>query len=216
MEYVKYRLTDDEYIPAIVELGEKSTPVWRQNRWDKGEFSEYIRNDGCGHCCAAMAATLNGVSITSYEEYEYCRKMWGPPKLSQRHYMSISGITKVLNSLDIPAFCYGVKGRQYPEVGEQITESLKNGKQVIFWSNPLDDFPENPFSKGEHYVMAVGFDEDGRIVVANSSEKWTSEGIQKVDINTILRALRKDCDPADKTWGDSDNHDYCAGYIIVG
>lgn len=216
MDYVTYTLTNDDYIPAIIRLGDASTPVWRQNRWDKGEFSNYIQKNGCGHCCTAMAANLYGVKITPYEEYEYCRKLWGEPGEHQYHYMSIGGITKILNSLGVKAECFGVPKDKLSEVEKHIKTVLSDGKQVIFWSQPSDDFPENPFSKGEHYVMAVGFDEDGNIIIANSSEKWTSEGVQKVDSNLIVRALRKDCKPTDKTWGEPGRHDNCAGYVVVG
>lgn len=215
---VTYKLIDNEYIPAVVTVGEYSTPVWRQNRWDKGEFAEYIRKNGCGHCCTAMAANLHGVEITPYEEYENCRKMWGEPKEGkQYHYMSVTGIRKSLNSFGVTAQEYGVISEErLDDVKAHIIQSLSEGKQVIFWSDPTERFPENPFSKGEHYVLAAGFDENGKIVVLNSSERWTAEGIQLVDIDTIVRALRWDSDPQDTTWGEPGNHEHCSGYVVVG
>ena len=51
MQYVTYELTEDQYIPAIVYIGDKSTPVWCQQNWDTGKYFEYIRGNGCGHCC---------------------------------------------------------------------------------------------------------------------------------------------------------------------
>ncbi len=43
MKYAEYKLTNDELIPATVTLGEMSTPVWRQNRWNTGEYRDYIK-----------------------------------------------------------------------------------------------------------------------------------------------------------------------------
>ena len=93
---------------------------------------------------------------------------------------------------------------------------MKNGKQVIFWSNPKEDFPENPFSVGEHYVMAVGYTEDGKILVANSSQRKAPDGVQLVDVTTIVRALFLGSAPTDKTWGEKGDHIHCAGYVVVG
>ena len=217
MEYAEYKLTNDDFIPAIVTLGEKSTPVWRQNRWETGEYRDYVRNNGCGHCCAAMALNLYGVKTDPHGEYSLCRKLWGAPDKQREHpqgnYQSVSGITKILKHYGVKAEYFGVPDLE--SVEKHIDKSLKEGKQVIFWSHSTPAFTENPFSKNEHYVMAVGYTRDNKILVANSSEAWTKEGVQLVEMNSILRALFFGAEPIDTTWG-QDGFEMCAGYVVVG
>ena len=218
MNYVTYELIKTELIPAVVSIGGKSTPVWHQANWSEGEYQEFVRKNGCGHCCAAMALNLHGIKITPHEEFTLCRKLWGEPDRDQEYpqgnYQTVGGITKILKYHGVNAEYFGVPSLE--DAKARIEESLKNGKQVIFWSNPNESFPENPFSIGEHYVMAVGYTEEGRILVANSSAKRAPEGVQFVDVDTILRALFLGSDPFDLTWGQKGYHVHCAGYVVVG
>lgn len=102
MEYATYERLDNELTPSIIRVGEKSTPVWRQNRWEGGELAQY-RANGCGHCCAAMAARMNGVKdIDPQKEFELCRKLWGSPKSHQNNAITICGIDKILTELNVP------------------------------------------------------------------------------------------------------------------
>ena len=216
--YATYQMINTELIPSIISLGEASTPVWHQAKWTEGEYEEFVRKNGCGHCCAAMALNLHGIRITPHEEFALCRKLWGVPNREQEfpqgNYQTVAGITKILNHHGVPAECFGVPTREY--AAAHIEEALREGKQVIFWSNPNEDFPENPFSFGEHYVMAVGYIKEGEILIANSSQRKAPDGVQLVDINTIARALFLGCDPTDKTWGEKGDHIHCAGYVVVG
>ena len=219
MEYAGYQIIDTELIPSVVTLGEKSTPVWRQARWSDGEYRQFIQRNGCGHCCTAMALNLHGIQIDPYEEFTLCQKLWGAPVLEREYpqlaYQTVAGITKILKYHGVEAEYHGVPSRE--EAAARIEDALKNGKQVIFWSHPNEDFPENPFSTGEHYVMAVGYTEDGKILVANSSEKRTPTGVQLVDIQTIARALCLGAAPVDLTWGERcPIRGRYAGYVIVG
>ena len=218
MEYASYQMINTEKIPSVVYLGEASTPVWRQGRWDDGEFQQFIRGNGCGHCCTAMVLNLHNIKIDPYEEFVLCRKLWGAPVLErefpQLGYQTVAGITKILKHHGIPAEYFGVPSRE--EAAAHIDEALKNNKQVIFWSHPNEDFPENPFSTGEHYVLAVGYTKEGKILVANSSEKRSAEGVQLVDINTVVRALLLGAEPIDLTWGERGPRGRCAGYVVVG
>ena len=218
MKYARYELTNDELIPAIVYLGDMSTPVWRQNRWESGEYKHYVIHNGCGHCCAAMALNLHGVKIDPHEEYSLCRELWGAPKreegvVLQGNYQSVAGITKILRHYGVFAEYFGVPDIE--SVEKHVEESLKAGKQVIFWSHVTRDFPENPFSQREHYVMAVGYTEDNKILVANNSESYTKEGVQLSDIHTVVRAMFFGSAPIDLTWGE-DKFEECSGYVVVG
>ena len=218
MAYATYRMIDTELIPCIVSNGEGETPVWRQARWSDGEYQEFVRKNGCGHCCAAMALNLHNIKIDPHEEFTLCRKLWGEPdrerEFPQGNYQTVAGITKILNHHGVKAEYRGVPSLE--EAAESIEKALKDGKQVIFWSNPNEYFPENPFSQGEHYVMAVGYTEGGDILVANSSERRTKDGFHLTDIDTIVKALYLGSSPTDKTWGEKGLHINCAGYVIVG
>jgi len=205
MQFATYEKTNDVLAPTRVFIGERSTPVWRQNRWETGEYQEFIRNNGCGHCCTAMALNLYGIAIDPHGEYCHCRELWGAPQVNaqknQHHYMSVSGIVKVLTGFGVPAAYFGVPSDAMKQVESHIDAALRSGKQVIFWSRPQESFPDNPFSAGDHYVMAVGYAENGFILIANSSERTAPDGVQFVTLETVLRALFPDATPADLTWG---------------
>jgi hypothetical protein len=220
MEHVKYALTSDENAPAIISVNGFSTPVWRQNRWTEGKYAVYIQKNGCGHCCTAMAARLHGVAINPHTEYEQCRRLFGEPRQdgnpAQDHFMSVSGIVKVLTGFQIQADYFGVPENGADNAVRHILASLSEGKQVIFWSHPSENFPQNPFSQNEHYVLAAGFSEKGKIVIANSSEKAAPEGVQLVDSNAVAAALAPGSEPADITWGEPEHLHNCSGYVVVG
>ena len=126
------------------------------------------------------------------------------------------GVVKVLQSLQVPAEGFGVKQTGPREAVKRIVQALRAGKQVIFTSNPDDD-PDNPFSKGYHWVMAVSIGEDDSILIANSSAKAAPEGVQFVTADVIERALfREAMAPMDMTWGETERIHEGSGYVIVG
>lgn len=218
MYFATYDNVCSDQMPYIVRFGMHSTPVWRQNLWDSGEFQEFIRKNGCGHCCAAMALRLNGVcNMDPHKEFTTCRQLWGEPKkdreFPQDNLQSVSGITKILQHYGVKAEYFGVPDLDKAE--KHFDEALKVGKQIIFWSHPTEDFPDNPFSPNEHYVMAVGYTPEGKILVANSS-RWAATAVQIVDMQTIMRALYLGAAPIDMTWGERDHYINCAGYVVVG
>ena len=219
MVYASYRSQDNELIPAIVSLGEMQTPVWVQQRWETGEYAIYVRKNGCGHCCAAMALNMHGVNIDPHEEYELCVKLWGHPEIDghekQGNFQSVDGIAKIIRHHGVAAESFGVPDRECAI--EHICRALRDGKLVIFESHPSEDFPDNPFSTGEHWVMAVGYTEDGEILVANTSLRATDKGYQLVDADTVKRALYLGASPADYTWGEwRDEFLGGVGYVVVG
>ncbi len=216
MNYATHQIIGTDLVYSIVSFKGASTPVWRQGRWDTGEYQEFIRKNGCGHCCTAMALNLHNIKIDPHEEFTLCRSLWGEPDpdQNQRNYLTVAGVTKILRHHGIPAEYYGVPSRE--DAARRIEEALQAEKLVIFWSHPSEDFPENPFSKAGHYVLAVGYTEDGKILVANSSEMRTKEGVQFTDIQSIARSLVHNADPEDLTWGEYGPRPRCAGYVIVG
>lgn len=64
--------------------------------------------------------------------------------------------------------------------------------------------------------MAVGYTEEGKILVANSSERWTATAVHEVEIETILKALFLGASPIDLTWGERKRYVNCSGYVVVG
>lgn len=219
MNYPTYEYTQNPKIPAYVQVGEKSTPVWIQQLWEDGEFSEYVRRNGCGHCCTAMVLNLHGVNIDPHEEYTLCRKRWGKPRMGEPlfedNFLSGTGIAEILESFNVPAKTYGVPEGNVNAAAKHISDCLKDGKQVILWSHPSDKLPDNPFSSGEHWILAVGYMEDGQILVANSSQKAaTDKGIQFTDIETIEKVLFEGSEPMDFTWGRYDLK-HGGGYVVA-
>lgn len=218
MNYASFEPLYTDLTPCTVSVNGGTTPVWHQALWTEGEYAEFVRKNGCGHCCAAMALNLHGVAITPHEEFALCRALWGEPNREQEYpqgnYQTVAGITKILRYHGVPAECFGVPSRE--EAAAHIAAALQAGKQVIFWVNPREDFPENPFSVGEHYVMAVGYTESGEILVANSSKRKAPEGVQTTHIDMIARALYLGTEPYDLTWGQKGFHAHCAGYVVVG
>lgn len=226
MSYARYEYINEPRAVARVSVGGMSTPVWFQNRWetDSHEYACFIVRNGCGHCCAAMALTLHGHSIDPLSEYILCRELWGAPrevrnpdgtKSGQANFQSVSGITKIIRHHGVRAECFGVPDSA--SVGEHIDRALREGKQVIFCTRASADNPDNPFSTGYHWVMAVGYTESGSILVANSSEKYTDTGVQEVDLATVLRAMCHGSEPTDMTWGEwHEDFKHGTGYIVVG
>ena len=214
--HAEYTLTGDVSIPAVLRIGAYETPVWNQQGWNSGEFSAFVNKNGCGHCCVAMAARLHGVCIDPHEEFVRCRALWGAPAGDQGPWLSAAGVAKVLRSLQVPAEAFGVKEQGTKQAAEHILCALREGRQVIFTSNPERD-PENPFSKGYHWVMAVAVREDGAVLIANSSGKAAPDGMQIVLPQTVEKALF--CEamaPEDMTWGETERIHEGSGYIIVG
>ena len=217
---ISYQNTENSKIPAVITVGNHSAPVWIQQEWETGEYAEYIRKNGCGHCCTSMALNLNGVKIDPYKEFCLCRKMWGPPRMGEPffedHFLSETGIEQVIKSFGIEAKAFGIEQGKAYEASVFIEKELMAGKQVIFWSHPSDKLPDNPFSSGEHYVLAVGVANDGSILIANSSKKAnTKTGIQFTDRETIEKVLFEGTETADYTWGRRD-YTKCGAFVVVG
>lgn len=218
MKTVYFERTEKPEIPAIVYANGRETPVWIQSAWTEGEYAQYIRRNGCGHCCTAMAARLRGVEIDPYEEYVLCRQLWGEPdeEKGQDHFLTVAGVVKVLRYLNIPARCYGVPEQGQKAAATHIVSCLQDQKQVIFVSDPFRD-PGNVFSTGYHYVMAVGLDSEGRILIANSSENTSKGGVQLVSPETVEKALYQGgTADMEMNWGVVETLYKGCTYVVVG
>ena len=72
--YPRYSFTNDPLKPATIFLGDHQTPVWIQQRWEEGEYAGFIQKNGCGHCCVAMAARLQGVDLTPMRNFLFAAR----------------------------------------------------------------------------------------------------------------------------------------------
>lgn len=223
MEYVTFVNTGDKKIPAIVTVGNCSTPVWSQAEWTDGEYYKVINGSGCGHTCVAMALRLMGVEdVDPHSEYVNCREMWGAPKktgdesTNQYAFLSVSGVEKSVRSYGVPAKAYGVEKGGLAKAVDNMIEALKQGKVVIFDSMP--NFPDNPFSTGAHYVLLCGITKEGKILVANSGSKGKFDfpGINLVVREVLEKAMIEDTFVSDMTWWQIIPVREKYGYVIVG
>ncbi len=220
MNTLSYTYTGNPTLPAIITKNGQEIPVWIQQLWEDGQYAEFVRKNGCGHCCSAMALNLHGVKINPHEEFTLCRKMWGEPRMGEPlfedNFLSGTGIAYVLRSHSIPAAAYGVPEGKTMEEAKKIYDFLLEGKTVIIWSHPSDKLPDNPFSTGDHWIYAVGCTENGEILIANSSQRAaTDKGIQFTDTETIAKVLFEGSEPMDFTWGRYDLK-HGGGYVVVG
>ena len=223
MEFATFKNTGDKKIPAIVSIGNRSTPVWCQSEWTEGEYYKVINGSGCGHTCVAMAVRLMGVEdIDPHKEYVRCRELWGAPKktgderTNQYGFLSVSGVEKMVNSYGVTAKAYGVEKNGIQKAVLHMIEELKNGKVVVFDSAP--NFPDNPFSTGGHYVLLCGITKEGKILVANSGTKGKLDypGINLVDGEDLEKAMHDDTFVSDMTWGQMIPVKEKYGYVVVG
>ena len=210
---VTYRKNEDPLIPAYVSVNGFETPVWNQSRWTEGPYARYVQRNGCGHCCAGMAARLHGVEIDPGMEFDTCVMLWDEPDEHHGWFQTVRGIASILSSYGITASAFGVP--EDPEelsyTGNLMESALACGHQVIFWSHPY--YEDNPFSKGEHYVMAAGYDDKGHIVIANSGA-----GIQLVSMDDILKAVYRGSTASVTGWGivnEKEDFRDCSGIVIV-
>lgn len=93
---------------------------------------------------------------------------------------------------------------------------LSKGKVVIIWSHPSDKLCDNPFSRGDHYILAADITQEGKIFIANSSSSADiKNGIQFTDSETLEKIIFEDTIITDHTWGRYDFTKGCA-YVVVG
>ena len=209
-EAVTFRESTSPLIYAIASANGFETPVWKQSEWTEGPYAQYVRKNGCGHCCAAMAARLYGVEIDPAMEFDTCAALWDEPDEAHDWFQTARGITEILRAYGISSSAFGVPDDE-EELGMTrylIECALTSGHPVIFWSHPTDD--TNIFSKGEHYVLAAGYDEKGNVVVLNSGI-----GVQLTDLDTIMKSLYRGSTATITGWGTEEDLPACGGIVIV-
>lgn len=197
------------YTGRVVKLGDKSTTIWDQHK-RHGEWAEVLSKHGCGICCAAMANNLKNNKPTTPEKLiELAVKKLGKKKKGEMYAISTAGIVTILKEMGCKAHRVLVTSSNHDEVKKQIKEALKAAKPVICWTHPR--VTGDPFANGHHYVLAVGYNKDGEIIVANSGGKGPTH---VVGLDTLCKYLYRYCNGKDNDWLHSAAGS--TGIVIVG
>lgn len=205
---VTYKSSSDKTAPMTVMQNGVSSPVWNQNVLT-GAYAEALKKHGCGACCAAVAARLHGYKTCTPETVlQEGVKQWAAPTSNQSYALSCNGMATILENFGIDAASYTVTASNLTNIKSNMTAALKQGKQVILFTHKYDN--NDPFGSGDHYVLAVGYDKNGKIVVANSA----GGKVQLTDITTIGKYLYHSCTGKDDFWLTSSAAS--AGIVIVG
>lgn len=201
---VNHRAT---YNSTSVTLHGHKAPLWHQSEIG-GTYAEALRKHGCGPCCAAVAACLTGYDTTPPKLLAKCVALWGKPVKGESYAVSAKGLAAVLTKSGVKATYRQITKATLAGETAKIAVSLKVGKPVILFTHLYDS--GDPFSGGDHYVLACGYDKNGKIVVYNSGG---SKRIQLTDMATIERYLYHSCTGADTKWLKSSAGS--AGVVIV-
>lgn len=191
-----------------VSIHGKTTAVWKQADLT-GTYAQQLHKHGCGHCCAAMAANLQGKSMTPAKVMAKALTLWNTPGKGELYALSARGIAALLKGFGVAASCHMVTKDHLENTKNLLEGALRSGKQAILFTRPYDS--KDPFGSGDHYVLAVGYDANDRIVVANSGG---SQRVQRTDMDTIMRYLYRSSTGADAQWLRTSAGS--AGVVIVG
>lgn len=163
----------------------------------KGTYAKELSAHGCGACCAAMALCLMGKKVKPPDILGRAVALWG--KWPKYPLISAHGLAVIIER-------YGYIGKlstsNTKTIKKLIDSALRAGKPVICWT-------KKGFSSGNHYVLAVGYNNLGRVVVANSGNRGP---VNIVTLNALCESL-KEGNGADKGWYRSASGS--AGIVIV-
>lgn len=191
---------------AKVSVNGKSLKVFNQHKV-KGAYAKEISGHGCGSCCAAFALTLRGKKVSPAKILKTGISLWG--KWPKYGLISAPGIATIIKKFGYTATYYPVTKSNKQIIKRVINAALKAGKQVICWTD-TNGHKGDPFSGGHHYVMAVGFNKAGKVVVANSGNKGP---VNIVSLDGLCKFLRVGLGK-DKGWFKSVGSS--AGIVVVG
>ena len=167
----------------------------------KGAYAKELSAHGCGACCAAFALTLRGRKTAPAEVLKKAVSLWGKwPKYSL---VSTRGQTTILKKYGYTASFHAVTKTNRSAIRKLLDTALRAGRPVICWT-------AKGFSSGDHYVLAVGYNKLGRVVVANSGNRGP---VNIVTLDTLCKSLQKG-KGTDKGWYKSTAGS--AGIVIVG
>ncbi len=189
-----------------VTLNGKTVTVVNQHRIG-GTYGKQIAKNGCGACCTSMALGFMGKKVTPANVIVKGIALWGKWKKSCT--LSGVGIETLIKKYGHKAKYYKVSKLNKPAIKKTIDKALKTGKPVICWTDD-NGKKGDPFSNDEHYVLAVGYNKAGRVVVANSGKRGP---VNIVTLESILKYLQEG-NGKDKKWYNTVAAS--AGIIVVG
>ena len=189
-----------------VAINGKSLTVFNQHK-QTGDYAKDISNNGCGACCTAFALILQGKKVTAADVVKKGISLWG--KWPRACLISAQGIQTLIKKYGCTATYYAVTKANKGSIRSVIDKALKAGKQVICWTDD-NGHKGDPFAAGEHYVMAVGYDAKGRVVVANSGNRGP---VNLVSLDTLCKFLQEGSGKDRKWW---ESVAASAGIVVVG
>lgn len=184
----------------------RTVTVLNQHRLS-GTYKGVLSTNGCGACCASFALALQGKKVTPSAILKAGVKKWG--KWPRAASISAQGLATLIKGYGVPASYVSVSKSNRAIVKITIGAALKSGRQVICWTAP-NGHAGDPFSTGDHYVLAVGYAPDGKIIVANSGNRGP---VNRVSLDTLCKYLQEG-NGKDKGWWRTVAAS--AGVVIVG
>lgn len=173
----------------------------------KGAYAKELSAHGCGACCAAFALTLRGRKTAPAEVLKKAVSLWGKwPKYSL---VSAQGLATILKKYGYTASFHAVTKANRSAIRKLVDAALRAGNPVICWTDD-NGHKGDPFAGGDHYVLAVGYNRLGRVVVANSGNRGP---VNVVTLDALCKFLQEGTG-ADKGWYKSTAGS--AGIVIVG
>ena len=182
-----------------ITLNGQSVTVVNQHKI-KGVYRKELSSNGCGACCAAMALTLMGKKVKPADILGRAVALWG--KWSKYPLISAHGLGVIIGGYGYIGKLAILSTSNTKTIKKLIDSALRSGKPVICWT-------KKGFSSGDHYVLAVGYNKLGRVVVANSGNRGP---VNIVTLNALCESL-KEGNGADKDWYRSASDS--AGIVIV-
>lgn len=194
------------YSKNTVSIHGKKLNVFNQHKLT-GKYAKQISNNGCGICCIVFALTLLGKSnITTTDIITKAISIWGEPKSVG---LSGNGIASIIKKYKYNATYLPILSTNRNSTKKRINNALKNGKQIICWTSP-NGYKNDPFSNENHYVLAVGYNNNNKVIIANSGNKGP---INVVTLDTLCKYLQNG-NGKDTGWQKSTTGS--AGIIIIG
>ena len=189
-----------------VTLNGRSVTVVNQHKL-KGTYAKELSAHGCGACCAALALTLMGKKAAPADILRKGVALWG--KWTKYPLISANGLATIVGKYGCTAKVAFVTRNNRTTIRKLIDAALRAGNPVICWTDD-NGHRIDPFSSGDHYVLAVGYNKLGRVVVANSDNRGP---VNIVTLDTLCKYLRAGTG-ADRGWYKSTAGS--AGIVIIG
>ncbi|MBQ6392267.1 MAG: C39 family peptidase [Eubacterium sp.] len=144
------------YTANTISKGGYSTTIWKQHSiWKKRSSAS---RHGCGICVTSMALQLSGVLSSPNRVLKQTNR-------SERSCQSLKPkqAVKILKKNHVAVKPVNTKAYSRKQCMIIMKNALDKGKMVMALVRG------KPFSNNTHWVLIVGYDTKGRIVVANSS-----------------------------------------------